>query len=68
MKKIFSIVFAIVLIFSMVSFTDVFAEDVQIAKGTCGENLTWVLYDNGELIIDGTGEMVIIDFVKILAL
>ena len=31
-----------------------------IAKGECGDqgdNITWVLYDNGELIISGEGEM-----------
>ena len=36
-----------------------FAETV-VDSGTCGaqgDNLTWVLYDNGELIIEGTGEM-----------
>jgi len=27
------------------------------ASGQCGDNLTWVLYGNGELVIDGTGEM-----------
>ncbi len=25
--------------------------------GTCGENLTWKLYTNGELVISGTGDM-----------
>ena len=28
-----------------------------IASGTCGENLTWTLTDEGELIIEGTGAM-----------
>lgn len=28
-----------------------------IDSGTCGENLTWVLYEDGELVISGTGEM-----------
>ena len=27
------------------------------ADGVCGENLTWVLYDNGTLVISGAGEM-----------
>ena len=26
-------------------------------NGTCGDNLTWELTDEGELIISGTGEM-----------
>ena len=28
-----------------------------MASGTCGENLTWTLTDEGELIIEGTGAM-----------
>ncbi len=28
------------------------------ASGECGDNLSWVLYDNGELIISGKGDMV----------
>ncbi|MBR3835979.1 MAG: leucine-rich repeat domain-containing protein, partial [Clostridia bacterium] len=28
-----------------------------IDSGTCGENLTWILYEDGELVISGTGEM-----------
>ena len=29
----------------------------DIASGTCGDNLTWKLTEDGELIIEGTGEM-----------
>ena len=29
----------------------------MIASGTCGENLTWKLSDDGELVIEGTGTM-----------
>ena len=29
----------------------------DIASGTCGTNLTWTLYTDGELIIEGTGAM-----------
>lgn len=29
----------------------------KIASGTCGDNLTWQLFDNGTLDINGTGEM-----------
>ena len=28
-----------------------------VDSGECGDNLTWVLYDDGELIIEGTGDM-----------
>ena len=37
-----------------------FAEGTVNASGTCGENgnnLTWTLYDTGELVIEGTGRM-----------
>ena len=36
------------------------AEPAVIDSGTCGadgDNLTWTLYDTGELVIDGTGRM-----------
>ena len=29
----------------------------EIASGTCGENLTWVLEENGTLTVSGAGEM-----------
>ena len=29
-----------------------------IASGTCGDNLTWTLDDEGALIISGTGDMI----------
>lgn len=29
----------------------------EVASGTCGDNLTWVLDDEGTLIISGTGDM-----------
>ena len=28
-----------------------------VAEGTCGENATWAFYDNGELVIGGTGSV-----------
>ncbi|MBP3336956.1 MAG: leucine-rich repeat protein [Clostridia bacterium] len=39
----------------LVCFTSVFAEEV--ANGTCGEDLTWILDDTGTLTISGNGEM-----------
>lgn len=38
----------------------VYAEGTVTASGTCGangDNLTWTLYDTGELVIEGMGEM-----------
>ena len=32
-------------------------ERETIDRGMCGKNLSWVLYDDGELYISGTGEM-----------
>ena len=29
----------------------------EMASGTCGDNLTWILYTNGTLVISGTGDM-----------
>ena len=41
--------------YSWSQFTNI--QPIIIASGTCGENLTWKLTDEGELIIEGTGEM-----------
>ncbi len=35
----------------------VFAESSEIASGTCGESLIWVLTEDGTLTISGSGEM-----------
>ena len=35
----------------------VFAESSEIACGTCGDNLTWVLTEDGTLTISGEGDM-----------
>ena len=38
----------------------IYAESSIVASGECGaqgDNLTWTLYDNGELVISGSGEM-----------
>lgn len=29
----------------------------EVDSGTCGDNLTWVIYDDGSLVIEGTGDM-----------
>ena len=42
-----------------------YAEPAVINSGTCGadgDNLTWTLYDTGELVIDGTGAMADYDY------
>ena len=54
MKKLLSIILAILMIVSSVPFA--FAADT-VAEGTCGENLTWTLDDGGTLIIKGEGAM-----------
>ncbi len=42
----------------MLGFSGIGATTVHAAKsGTCGENLTWTLDDNGVLTISGTGDM-----------
>jgi len=47
--------------FTMTSDHTVSAEiifyDEAVASGTCGTNLKWCLYENGELYITGTGDM-----------
>ncbi len=55
MKKIISLILACCVVMGMLPLT-VFAAST-VASGTCGDNLTWTLYDDGELVIDGTGAM-----------
>lgn len=57
MKKLFMMFFAMILIVGGVSFTAIEGKAATIASGTCGDNLTWVLTDNGVLTINGTGKM-----------
>lgn len=33
------------------------ADTTVMGYGSCGDNVTWILYDDGELIISGTGNM-----------
>lgn len=56
--------FAFVLLLCLGAFLSLgaaaYAEPAVIDSGTCGadgDNLTWTLYDTGELVIDGTGRM-----------
>ena len=54
MKKLFSLILAVVLCVGMTA-TASAAEKVH--EGTCGTNITWVLDDDGTLTISGTGEI-----------
>ena len=38
-------------------FTNIIGIRVLLDSGVCGDNLTWTLYSDGELIIEGTGMM-----------
>ena len=52
-KRIFSLLIVLCLAISLFPS----AAAAEVASGTCGENLTWVLEDNGTLIISGKGPM-----------
>lgn len=61
-KKLLSVLFAMLFTLGIFPVMDTFAaEDKNIvASGVCGaegDNLTWVLYDDGEFVISGEGEM-----------
>ncbi len=69
-KKVISLILCFVLLFGNVAvggegFTGLFASFIDAINvkasaaesGTCGENLTWTLSDDGTLTISGTGEM-----------
>ncbi len=54
-KRLFSLMLTLCFIFNLIPFGVQAAE--VLASGTCGENLTWVLTDDGTLTISGEGEM-----------
>ena len=69
-KRIFSMFLAVVMLFGITSVANVIffdllninaeATSAAISSGECGKNgnnVIWTLYDNGQLIISGTGEM-----------
>ena len=56
-KRILSLLLVLMMVLSLVP-TAALAEDTAIKKsGNCGGNLTWTLYENGTLEIDGSGAM-----------
>lgn len=60
-KSVFQSIFALILSLAILSGMTVTvyaeAEPQTVDSGTCGENVSWTLYDNGKLVISGTGEM-----------
>jgi len=58
MKQTVRMVMAVVLFIIVLSFAQGKAEAAEaVASGTCGENLSWVLDDEGTLTISGSGAM-----------
>lgn len=60
--KLISIVLCVILAFTAIPFSAFAAEDERavVASGVCGaqgDNLKWTLYDDGEIVISGEGEM-----------
>ena len=55
MKRLLSLFLVLALCLGMITFPAEAAE--VVASGTCGENLTWTLTDDGTLTISGMGEM-----------
>ncbi|MBR4723694.1 MAG: hypothetical protein IK072_03050, partial [Clostridia bacterium] len=46
-----------VILCMLLGFAVVPASATIVSNGTCGDNLTWTLDDNGRLTISGTGTM-----------
>ena len=59
-KKLLSIVLAISMICAFVPL--VVSAETTATSGTCGDNVTWTLSDDGTLTISGTGDMDSSDF------
>ena len=60
-KSMFQSIFALILSLAILSGMTVAvyaeAEPQTVDSGTCGKNVSWTLYDNGKLVISGTGKM-----------
>ena len=56
MKRIISFILSLVILCAMLPCDNVLAKSVT-DSGTCGDNATWELYDDGELVISGNGAM-----------
>lgn len=57
-KKVWGLVLAVVMLVGMLTVFPMSAHAAEIiASGSCGENVTWTLDDEGTLTISGTGEM-----------
>jgi len=62
LKKLLSIILAVIMVLGVCPVMNVFAAEERnaIDSGICGlqgDNLKWTLYDDGELVISGEGEM-----------
>ena len=57
MKKWFGTLFALIALLLCAAFLPIRAEAAVVTSGTCGDNLIWVLEDNGTLTISGSGDM-----------
>lgn len=58
MKKMITVTFAVLTLCLVCIFiAPTTAEAIEVASGTCGDNLTWVLDDEGTLTISGIGDM-----------
>lgn len=56
-KRAFSFLTAICLLLNLVCMGSVAVYAADVASGTCGDDLTWTLSDDGVLTISGTGKM-----------
>ena len=62
-KQILGIILAVIMMMGVIPIEglqfvmDVYAEETTPTSGTCGENLTWELSEDGTLTILGTGDM-----------
>ncbi len=57
MKKVLSLFLSVLMLTSVVAAVDLSAYADTVASGTCGDNVTWELDEDGTLTISGTGEM-----------
>lgn len=63
MSQILGIILTVIMVIGVIPVEgmqfvmEVYAEETAPTSGTCGDNLTWELSEDGTLTISGTGEM-----------
>lgn len=57
MKRMTTILSLVLVLYLLAEYSPASAVAAEVGSGTCGENITWVLTDDGTLTISGSDPM-----------